>query len=211
MGTHSPDPPSQGTNFSNWKTRTIFKYCGTPTTNMVELRLSHFVIMIVFDSSTLILVTKLELLDLFLAAVKQEVIIPKEVERECCGVKKTLDALVIQKALDESRIKARAVKNMKLVAQLQATFSLGKGEAEAISLALQEKAHLLGVDDQSGINACKLMGIPFTTAIAILVRSREKGFIDRDSALEKLGTLAMIGRYKRSIIEDAKLKLEAGL
>jgi predicted nucleic acid-binding protein len=42
---------------------------------------------------------------------------------------------------------------------------LGKGEAEAIALALKEKAELLGIDDKNGINACKLLGIRFTTAV----------------------------------------------
>jgi predicted nucleic acid-binding protein len=72
---------------------------------------------------------------------------------------------MIQKTLDESRIKLVAVKNRKLVAKLQADFSLGKGEAEAIALALKEKAELLGIDDKNGINACKLLGIRFTTAV----------------------------------------------
>ncbi len=61
--------------------------------------------MIVFDASTLILIAKAELLDLFLVNVTVPAAIPGEVEKECCGSKKTLDALIIQKAVDESRIK----------------------------------------------------------------------------------------------------------
>lgn len=177
---------------------------------MLQLRLSYFVIMFVFDASTLILIAKAELLDLFLAGFKLKVAIPGEVEKECCGAKKTLDALTIQKALDESRMKVIAVKNRKLVAKLQADFSLGKGEAEAIALAVTEKAQLLGIDDKNGINACKLLGVAFTTAVGILVRSREKGLIGRSSALAKLETLANFGRYKNSIIEDVRSRLEAG-
>jgi predicted nucleic acid-binding protein len=172
--------------------------------------LSYFVIMFIFDASTLILVAKAELLDPFLAGFKLKVAIPGEVEKECCGVKKTLDALTIQKALDEARMKVIAVKNRKLVAKLQADFSLGKGEAEAIALAVTEKAQLLGIDDKNGINACKLLGVAFTTAVGILVWSREKGLIDRGRALAKLETLANFGRYKNSIIEDARSRLEAG-
>jgi predicted nucleic acid-binding protein len=89
-----------------------------------------------------------------------------------------------------------------------ADFSLGRGEAEAIALALKKKAQLLGMDDKNGINACKLLGIAFTTAIGILLRSREKGLIDREPALSKLVALAKNGRYNASIIEDARLKLE---
>jgi uncharacterized protein len=91
---------------------------------------------------------------------------------------------MIQRALDESRIKTVTVKNRRLVAKLQTDFSLGKGEAEAIALALNEKAQLLGIDDKNGINACKLLGIPFTTAVGILIRSREKGLVEESEALE---------------------------
>jgi predicted nucleic acid-binding protein len=164
--------------------------------------------MIIFDASTLILMAKIELLNPFLASVKLPVAIPAEVGRECCGVKKTLDALMIQKALEESRIQVVVVTNHKLIAKLQADFSLGKGEAEAIALALKEKAQLLGIDDRNGINASKLLGIPFTTAVGILVRSREKGLLDCSDALAKLTALAEYGRYKNSIVADARGKME---
>ena len=165
--------------------------------------------MIIFDSSTLILIAKIELLNPILATIQSRVGIPPEVERECCGVKKTLDAMMIQKALDESQIRVKAVRNRKLVARLQIDFSIGKGEAEAIALALGEKAQLLGIDDKSGINAAKLLGIPFTTAVDILVRSREKGLLDHAEGLTKLAALARFGRYKNSIIEDARQKMES--
>jgi predicted nucleic acid-binding protein len=165
--------------------------------------------MIVFDASTLILVAKSDFLDLFLAHANTPVAIPAEVEKECCSFKKALDALIIQRALDESRIKTVVVKNYRLVGKLQEDFSLGKGEAEAIVLALKEKAQVLGIDDKNGINASKLLGIPFTTAIGILVRSQEKGLIGKSEALEKLASLAKHGRYKDSIIQDARQKLEA--
>ncbi|HEX7360068.1 MAG TPA: hypothetical protein VF283_06230 [Bryobacteraceae bacterium] len=164
--------------------------------------------MFVFDSSTLILTAKIELLGLFLDDIGMEVAIPRAVEEECCGGKKTLDALMIQKAVDKSRITVWSVKNRKLVLKLEADFSMGRGESEAIALALQEKAQLVGVDDKHGINACKLTGVPFTTAIAILLRSREKGLINKEDALARLSSLARYGRYKSSILEDAKRRLK---
>jgi len=167
--------------------------------------------MLVFDSSTLILTAKIELLDLFLSEIGMEVTIPRTVEEECCGGKKTFDAFMIQKAVDESRIVVRGVRNRKLVLKLKADFSMGQGESEAIALALQEKARLVGVDDKCGINACKLTGVPFITAVAILLRSRQKGLIDKDDALSRLSSLAKHGRYKSSILEDAKRRLEEQL
>jgi hypothetical protein len=164
--------------------------------------------MLVFDSSTLILIAKVELLDVFLRHIGMEIAIPKAVEDECYGAKKTLDALIIREALDESRIKVRSVRNRKLVAKLEEDFSMGRGESEAIALALQEKALLVGIDDKNGINACKLAGIPFTTAVGILVRSREKGLIGRGDALLKLSALGRFGWYRDAILEDARLRIE---
>jgi predicted nucleic acid-binding protein len=142
--------------------------------------------MIVFDASSLILIAKVELLDLFLANVSMPVAILGEVEKECCGSKKVLDAIIIQRAIDESRIKTLVVKNRRLVAKLQEDFSMGRGEAEAIALALVEKAQLLGIDDKNGIHACKLLGIAFTTAVGILIRSREKGYSENRRLLKGL-------------------------
>src|SRR5271157_5557041 len=153
--------------------------------------------MFIFDASTLILIAKTETLDPFLRGVELEVAIPLEVEKECCSVKRSLDALMIQKALDESRIRVIAVKDRKLVTKLQGDFGLGRGEAEAIVLALAEKARVLGIDDKNGINACKLLGVAFTTAIGILVRMREKRLLTTNESLVKLEGLAKHGRYKR--------------
>lgn len=167
--------------------------------------------MFVFDSSTLILTAKIDLLNLFLSKVEMEVAIPRAVEEECCGGKRTFDALTIQKAVDELKIIVRNAKNRKLVLKLEEDFNMGRGESEAVALALQERAKIVGVDDKRGINACKLTGVPFTTAVAILLRSRQKGLIDRNDALNRLSSLARYGRYRSSILEDAKRRLEEQL
>jgi hypothetical protein len=165
--------------------------------------------MFVFDSSTLILTAKIELLHPFLNDIAMEVAIPKAVEEECCGATKTLDALIIRKALDEAKIKVRKVRNGKLITKLVADFNMGRGEAEAIALALEEKARIVGIDDRVGIDACKLLGLPFTTAIGLLVRSRQKGLIGLDDARFRLSALARYGRYRKSILDDALQRLEA--
>jgi hypothetical protein len=65
--------------------------------------------MFIFDASTLILAAKMEKLELFLDNVELDDANPLEVEKECAA-KRSLDALMIQKALDESRIRVVAVK-----------------------------------------------------------------------------------------------------
>jgi predicted nucleic acid-binding protein len=164
--------------------------------------------MIVVDASTLILLAKAELLEKFLEQIAQEVVIPKEVERESCRVKKSFDALIIQRAIREKKIAVKAIKDRNLVAQLQRDFALALGEAEAIALAIARRARLVAIDDKSGINACKLLRVAFTTALAILVRMYEKGLIDRETATAKLGALERYGRYKADIVADARSRLE---
>jgi predicted nucleic acid-binding protein len=165
--------------------------------------------MIVFDASTLILIAKVEALDLFLRGSRLEVAIPAEVEKECCAVKQSLDAHMIQKAIEESRIQVVGVRNTRMMVRLRSDFGLGKGEAAAIALALAEKAGIVGIDDKNGINACKLLGLEFTTAIGIVIRMREKSLLTRDAGLAKLAALGRYGRYKQVIIEDARRRLEA--
>ncbi|MBI4456493.1 MAG: hypothetical protein HY644_11415 [Acidobacteria bacterium] len=166
--------------------------------------------MIILDASTLILLAKTELLDSFLESVGQKVLIPDEVKRECCEAKKSLDALLIGKAVREKRITVKRLKKGRLYQKIRGDFMLGKGEAEAIVLALSGKAMFVGIDDRNGINACKLLRLPFTTAINILVRMRERGLIEKEVALAKLRALERYGRYGDSIIADARTRLEGG-
>jgi predicted nucleic acid-binding protein len=110
--------------------------------------------------------------------------------------------------LDEARITVRKVRNGKLIAKLIGDFNTGRGEAETIALAIEEKASFAGIDDKIGINACKLLGLPFTNAIGLLMRGRQKGLIGADDARTKLAALARYGRYRKSILDDALRQLE---
>lgn len=165
--------------------------------------------MIVFDASTLILLAKIELLDPFLAGCGMEARIPEKVETECCDAKKTIDALLIRRAIDERKIRTVRLKDQGFANTLRDDFGLGDGEAEAIALAVQAKARLVAIDDKNGINACKLLDISFTTAAGILVVCCETKLVSAQEALLKLEQLAKHGRYKNSIIEDVQSRLEA--
>lgn len=163
--------------------------------------------MIVFDSSTLILLAKVELLDTFLNNYRGRVIIPKEVEKEAT-VKDTFDALLIKKRVEEKKLEVRDVQD-KNIDKFMEDFNMGRGESEAVALALKEKS-LLATDDKNAINACRLLKVPFTTAIGILVRAKEKGLLTKEEANKKLEALAIYGRYKKEIIEDAKRRCSGG-
>jgi predicted nucleic acid-binding protein len=167
--------------------------------------------MIVFDASTMILIAKIDLLNAFLAGVRTEVAIPKAVEEECCSVRRSYDAIAIRKALDEAKIVVNPLKDRRIVTKIRDDFNLGLGEAEAISLAHRERASLIGIDDRNGIKACKLLGLPFTTAIGILVRSYENRLLGQNEAIEKLASLGKYAWYENAFIEDAKRRLERQL
>jgi len=61
--------------------------------------------MIVFDSSTLILLAKAELLDAFIDDYKKAVIVPQEVNEECCHRKNSFDHGNVKVTLRKTRIK----------------------------------------------------------------------------------------------------------
>jgi len=164
--------------------------------------------MIVLDASTAILLAKAELLDAFVEAVGQPVVMPKEVERECYGRREALDALLIEGAIKEQRITVRVVRQQKQYDKLRRDFPLGRGEAAAITLALASEGALVATDDRQAIIACKLLRIPFITALTVLVRMREKGLLSSEEAESKLAVLVRYGRYKQRIVDAARLALE---
>ncbi|MBI5678767.1 MAG: hypothetical protein HZC52_09855 [Planctomycetes bacterium] len=160
--------------------------------------------MIVFDSSTLILLAKVELLDAFIDDYKKVVIIPQEVNEECCSKKGSFDALLIRKRIEEKRIKTARIHNTELCERFIKDFSIDMGEAEALVLFLEKKALLLAVDDKNAIKACKILKIPFASALTILARLVVRGVIESDAARKKIDVLAKYGRYKDTMIKEAR-------
>ncbi|MFZ3073183.1 MAG: hypothetical protein WA162_08065 [Thermodesulfobacteriota bacterium] len=166
--------------------------------------------MIVFDSSTLILLAKAELLDEFINDYGGMILIPQEVERECCRQKKTFDAVLIQKRVEDKKIIVAKISNAGLRGRLMGDFNICAGEAEAIVLAIERKAKITATDDRNAIKACKMLKMSFTSAIAILVRMKDKGTIDAERAKASLNALIKYGRYGGGIIKVAKARLKIG-
>jgi predicted nucleic acid-binding protein len=163
--------------------------------------------MIVFDSSTLILLAKIELIDAFIDDYKKVVIIPQEVNEECCSKKDSFDALLIRKRIEEKKIKTARIHNNELCERFIKDFSIERGEAGALVLFLEKKTLLLAVDDKNAIKACKILKIPFASALTILVRLVARGAIENDDARKKIDMLAKYGRYKDTMIQEARERL----
>ncbi len=166
--------------------------------------------MIVFDSSTLILLARIDILEMFITNFHGRVLIPEKVKSEVCARDREETPLIVR-LIEEKKISVLKVRDNSYAPKLMKDFNIDDGEAEALSLALQENAYLVATDDRNAIRACKLLKIDFITAIAILIRACEKGMIETDEAIVKLTKLASIGRYNKSIVEDAAKLIKGGL
>ncbi len=165
--------------------------------------------MVVFDASTIILLAKTDILELFIANYRGRILIPQTVKLEITSGGRE-EALLITKLIESKKIEISKVKNSRHIKKLMGDFNIDSGEAEAIILAIQEGASMVATDDRNAIRACKLLKINFITAIAILIRAFEKNLIDRDESLIKLHKLQSVGRYSKAIIEDAIKQLKGG-
>jgi predicted nucleic acid-binding protein len=161
---------------------------------------------VIFDSFTLILLAKIDLLREIAEDIA--IVIPPKVREECL-FKEGLDALLIKTLIAEGKIKVEKGGNHEAVRKLQADFRIEAGEAQALWLA-KKLACPLAVDDGPTIKACKILGVQFVTAIHFLINLRSWGNLDLPLALAKLDGLAAYGRYSRKIIADAAQRLRGG-
>ena len=160
----------------------------------------------VFDSSSLILLAKIDLLRE--SAEDISIVIPPKVKEECL-FKESLDALLIKTLIAEGKIKVEKAGNQEAVRKLRADFRIEAGEAQALWLGKRLRVPL-AVDDGPTIKACKVLGVQFVTAIHFLINLRARGKLELPLALAKLDALAAYGRYSRKIIEDAAQRLKGG-
>ena len=158
--------------------------------------------MIATDSSSLILLAKLSILDKFLQNLKTKLVITPEVETECI-LKDSFDAKLIKKRIEEKIISKKIINNRNMCNKIIADFNIGKGEAETITLCLENKLDII-IDDKKAINACKVLKIKFTTIPNILVEMCRKNIIAKSQTETYAIKLEGIGRYKKEIIEKIK-------
>lgn len=159
-----------------------------------------------FDSSTLILLAKVELLREVSEDI--QIIIPERVKTESLS-KEGSDALLIGTLIKEKKIEVKKAGNREAVNRIQKDFKIESGEAEALWLAITLDRPL-AVDDWPAIKACKILGRSFTTALHFILKLASDGRLDRLMALEKLEKLSRFGRYSGRIMEDAIGRLKGG-
>ena len=156
------------------------------------------------DSSTLILMSKTTITREIYNYI-DSVLISKQVFKEIVEAGKKdnkEDAIIVENLIKEGKIKVKGIKNHKFIKGLITDFKINQGEAEAITLALQEKTSLL-TDDKECIKICRVYDIIFITALSFLVKLVKDKLLDKKIAMIKIDSLKKIGYYSKDIIEDA--------
>jgi len=168
---------------------------------------------LIFDASTLILLAKVEILDVFLDDFKGPVLLPEAVEAECIGGQPRPDGMLIQQRIREGRLVVEPVRQPRVTARLIQDFRIGLGEAEALALALEkeEDAAVVATDDRNAIRACKVLRLEFVSSLGILVRAVEKRLLTPDDGKRFLKRLVSYGRFKASLIEEVSHQIEGAL
>lgn len=153
--------------------------------------------MIVVDASTLILLAKTELLDLFLESFPKAVI-SEAVEAEATR-KQTFDALLIAERIKKKKIVVKKAKRKAVVEKIQKSFGLHYGEAETLALCLENNWKLVGTDDHSAIKACLVLKIKYVTSLGVLLKLCDAGKLTKEESLLKLKLLKEHGRYSEEV------------
>ncbi len=161
---------------------------------------------VVFDASTLILLAKIEILPIWLTRV--QAVITTQVKAEATRQSELPDARIIAGLLAHQKIRVHSVDSTR-IKRLEKDFRLDSGEASSVLLAKELHAGL-GPDDSVAIKACKILEIPFVTAIHLLIQAHEERLIGRQETLVKLEKLQRCGRYDSRILEDAVKLIQGG-
>ncbi|MEE8167782.1 MAG: hypothetical protein V3T58_02775 [Candidatus Hydrothermarchaeales archaeon] len=161
--------------------------------------------MVVFDSSTLILLAKTDLLDEVLKLY--QVIISEKVQEEATKKKELFDAKLISARVESGAIKVESISSQGLAMKIKKDFNLGDGEVESIILVKEGKGTLLATDDGPTIKACRILGIGTVSAPVFLVQVYRNGGLTKEVAMEKLAKLERYGRYNPRIIHDIRSRI----
>ena len=156
---------------------------------------------VVSNTSPIINLAALGRLDL-LQQLYGRVVIPRAVYHEITVVGAGQPGAMEVQTLEW--IESREVIDRALVTALQA--ELDEGEAEAIALAIQLKAHLLLLDERRGRAVASRLGLRFIGLLGVLIEAKHKGYISRvkpllDDLMAKAGFWVSHQLYARVLRE----------
>lgn len=165
---------------------------------------------VICDSSFLVLISKLELLDL-LIEIFENIMIPHSVFIESVdqGKKlKKIDAFLIEKRINDQKILVEEIKDLTEKANLMRNFNLHEGESEALILYLEKKAMFLGTDDYKTLKVCKILNIKYFTTPLFIFLCYSKNKLSKNKSIAKYEELQEFGWYKEDLILEFKNRIE---
>lgn len=128
---------------------------------------------IVSNTSPLSSLAKINRLVL-LQQIYHNIIIPQAVYDELTDIRA---GKRVNNAIQEATwIKTRQIANLQLVRQLEN--NLDKGEAQAITLAVELKASQLIIDERLGRNEASQLGLSITGVLGVLLIAKHRGLIN---------------------------------
>ena len=154
--------------------------------------------MFVSNTSTLILLAKVDLLGVFIEKFGK-IQITEQVSKEFLA-KDSFDAKFISSLIEGKKIFVKKVKADKVFGVL-IEFSMDEGEASAFALFNKKKHKAILTDDYELIKLCMLREIPFLSAMAIIARMKEKNILGKEEALQKINELNSHGRYSKKLLD----------
>ncbi|HEY9603714.1 MAG TPA: hypothetical protein V6C85_19010 [Allocoleopsis sp.] len=153
---------------------------------------------IVFNSSPLIFLARLNLLEAFVDE-SNEFYLPEFVIEEI-KAKQDEASKYIQRLIDDHKIEVRAINLISLASSLNARF--GKGESEAIALCTELQADYVVLDDFAARKEAMRLGLNVRGTLAIIRKLNSEGKIAIDNLDELYQRLIAINfRVKRSLFD----------
>jgi predicted nucleic acid-binding protein len=153
---------------------------------------------IIFNSSPLIFLARLHLLEIFVNA-SDEFYLPEFVIEEI-KAKQDEASEYIQRLIDDNKIEVRATNLISLASSLNAR--LGKGESEAIALCTELQADYVVLDDFAARREAMRLGLNVRGTLAIIRKLNSEGKIAIDNLDELYQRLMAINfRVKRSLFD----------
>jgi predicted nucleic acid-binding protein len=154
---------------------------------------------IVFNTSPLIFLTRLELLKIFLSQTG-EYFTPQAVFDEI-QAKEDEVSLSLKTIFANQKIQIKPIQMSVLANSLNQR--LGRGESEAMTLALELNADYIILDDFAARREASRLGLQVKGTLAIIKKLQQEGQITIDNLEELYQRIISIGfRVKRSIFDD---------
>jgi predicted nucleic acid-binding protein len=154
---------------------------------------------IVFNTSPLIFLTRLELLEIFLSQT-EEYFTPQAVFDEI-QAKEDEVSLSLKTIFANQKIEIKPIQMNVLANSLSQR--LGRSESEAMTLALELNANYIILDDFAARREASRLGLQVKGTLAIVKKLQQDGQITIENLEELYQRIISIGfRVKRSIFDD---------